>query len=220
MARKPRFILVDFPHHVVQRGNHGQDVFRDEADFLRYMNVLETHAEKHSVGILAYCLMRNHVHLLIVPQSIQAPAQMMHAVAGAYCKYFNNKYGTKGHLWEARYYSSVVDSDAYRWTVALYIERNPIRAGLTSRPEDWRYSSARHHASGAPDLRVNQVLYDKSDEGEYRRALALETSEVHLEEIRKCARSSKPIGSGDFLARISAQFGITPRRKIGRPRKW
>jgi putative transposase len=218
LARKARFVLVDYPLHVVQRGNHGQEVFRDETDFLRYIRCLETHAARYSVGILAYCLMGNHVHLLIVPADVGAPAQMMHDVAGSYCRYFNNKYAEKGHLWESRFYSSVVDSDAYRWTVGLYIEQNPVRAGLALRPEDWRFSSARHHALGESDPLVNQILFDKSDEGEYRRSLSQGPPDIQIEEIRKCTRSNKPIGSGDFLVRLSSLFGISPLRRAGRPR--
>jgi len=218
MPRRARFVLIDYPHHIVQRGNNSQQAFLDRQDYLKYLHFLQEYAEKYSVKILAYCLLGNHVHLLAAPAQIDALAKMMRTIAGFYSRYFNKKYARKGHLWESRFYSSVVESESYRWTVALYIEWNPVRAKLVSRPEKWVYSSARHHAGILNDAVITEPLFSAPDDKEYHRLLAEGPPPTHVEEIRRCTRGNRPIGSGDFLARLATLFGVSPHRRVGRPR--
>jgi putative transposase len=219
MARRARVVVVDYPHHIVQRGNNRQQVFRDHKDYRKYLQLLEKYAEKYLVKILAYCLLGNHVHLMAVPSSISGLCDMMRAVAGCYCTHFNNKYARRGHLWESRFRSSIVDSQAYRWTVALYIEWNPVRSKVVVRPEEWEYSSARHHSGAQADALITAPLFSAPDDAEYRRLLAMGPPASCVEEIRKCTSGNRPIGSGDFLTRMAAAFGVTPYRRVGRPRK-
>ncbi|MFH1550917.1 MAG: transposase [Planctomycetota bacterium] len=219
MARQARFVLEGFPHHITQKGNNAQHVFIDGNDYLKYLQLLEEYSSRYSVKIQAYCLMSNHVHLLVVPGTATSLAETMRSVAARYSKYFNKKYGNKGRLWEVRFHSSVVDTDAYHWWVALYVEWNPVRASLVTRPEQWQYSSARHHALGESDPLVNDTLFDESDMKQYRKLLSEGPPESQVEEIRRGIHANRPVGSGDFLARLKETFGISVTKKRGRPRK-
>jgi len=218
MSRRARIVIPDYPHHLVQKGNNSQNVFLERNDYLKYLELLEKNARKYRVKILAYCLMQNHVHLLAIPLLVEALAEMMRAVAGGYSRYFNNKYDRKGRLWLTRFFSSVVDAQAYLWTVALYVERNPVRAGIVARAEDWEYSSARYHVLGKQDLIVDEPLFDESDMHEYRRLLKEGPPADEVEEIRTRTFASKPIGASEFLLRLATSFGFAPTRKVGRPR--
>ncbi len=219
MARQARFVMEDYPHHLVQRGNNSEHVFLHRDDYSRYLQLLEKYSREYRVNILAYCLMSNHTHILAVPSAPDALARMMRVVAGRYSRYFNIKYGRKGRLWESRFYSSVIEQDPYLWQVALYIEWNPVRAGIVEKPESWRYSSAKHHLSGQEDPNITDALFDEADMKTYRILLKEGPNDEDIEEIRACAFGCKPVGSKGFLSRLAALFGVMPRGKPGRPRK-
>ncbi len=219
MPRRARFVLPHYPHHIVQKGNNAQHTFLDGDDFARYRQLVHDYSHEREVAIQTYCLMGNHVHLLSVPEGDTALAEMMRSVACRYTQYFNKKYGRKGRLWESRFRSSVVDTDEYLWWVSLYIEWNPVRAKLVTRPEEWRYSSARHHALGEKDPLVAEALFDALDMEEYRKLLNEGPPEERVNEIRKSTHANRPIGGSDFLTRLKASFGISARSKRGRPRK-
>ena len=219
MARQARFVLEDYPHHLVQRGNNSEHVFLDKDDYSRYLQLLEKYSREYRVKILAYCLMSNHTHILAVPSATDALAGMMRVVAGRYSRYFNIKYGRKGRLWESRFYSSVIEEDPYLWQVALYIEWNPVRAGIVEKPESWRYSSAKHHASGEGNPIITEALFDEADMKAYRILLKEGPNDEYVEEIRTCALGCRPVGSKGFLSRLAALFGVVSRGKPGRPKK-
>jgi putative transposase len=219
MARRARVVLNDCPHHIVQRGNNCQQIFLDKKDYGKYLELLEKYADRYSVKILAYCLMGNHIHLLATPSRVDGLCNMMRAVAGCYGMYFNYKYDRTGSLWESRFRSSIVDRQSYLWTAALYIEWNPVRAGIAVRPEEWDYSSARHHLQAQTDPLITEPLFSAPDDAEYRRQLADGPRAAQVEEIRKCIRGNRPMGGADFLARLATTFGITTYRRAGRPKK-
>ena len=221
MARLARLVLPNFPHHLVQKGNNAQSVFLDSNDYSRYIQLACKYSHKYSVDISAYCLMSNHIHILAAPAKENGLAEMMRPVAGLYARYFNKKYGKKGHLWETRFYSSVVEADSYLFCVAQYIELNPVRAGIVTKPEDWRFSSATHHINGVADPLVSAQLYEESEMEQYRKILAEGPEDEVIEEIRSCTSGCKPIGGKRFIARLARKFGIMQGGPSGRPReKW
>ncbi|OGQ13429.1 MAG: hypothetical protein A2026_03355 [Deltaproteobacteria bacterium RBG_19FT_COMBO_46_12] len=220
MPRIARIIGVGYPHHIIQRGNNREKVFLDRRDYERYLSFLSKYSEEKKAAVLAYCLMSNHIHLLVRPSEIEALPKMMQGITLCYSKYFNGENGRTGRLWECRYHSSVVDGDSYLWTVSKYIENNPVRAGIVKRPEDYPYSSARAHILGRNDPLLKEPLFVRSELKEYERFIRSEEDKKTIEEIRKQTRLGKPLGNGSFLNTLSEKLGCSLSfRPKGRPRK-
>ncbi|POA29403.1 transposase [Pseudomonas sp. GW456-12-1-14-TSB6] len=142
MPRTGRIVLANYPHHIVQRGHNRQVVFAEPADFQRYLSDLRELKEALGIKVYAYCLMTNHVHLLLAPgESTSSLGQLMKALAARMTRYRNKVEGRTGTLWESRYKSSVVQSDTYLLACSRYIELNPVRAHMVERAEDYPWSS-------------------------------------------------------------------------------
>jgi putative transposase len=220
MPRIARIVGTGYPHHIIQRGNNREKVFLDKEDYEQYRFFLETYSEKKEASIVAYCLMPNHVHMLIRPSDDEGLAKMMQGVTLCYTQYFNRKKGRTGRLWECRYHSTLVDGDRYLWTVSRYIENNPVRGGIVKRPEDYLYSSARSHILGRKDSLLKEPLFDKNQLNEYRNFVRIEEEKRVTEEIRKQTRLGRPLGDGGFIKALSDRLGCSLSvRPKGRPRK-
>jgi putative transposase len=220
MARIARIVGAGFPHHIVERGNNRERVFIDSTDYEKYLFFLSKYSEEKEAAVLAYCLMPNHIHLLVTPSKEDTLAKMMQGITLCYSKYFNRENGRTGRLWECRYHSTVIDGENYLWTVSKYIENNPVRAGLVKRPEDYRYSSARAHILGKKDPLLKEALFDRSQLNEYRNFVRSEQDKKIIQEIRKQTRLGKPLGGGEFLKTLSAGLGRSIFfRPKGRPRR-
>ena len=133
MPRIARIIAPGYPHHITQRGNNRATVFFDDEDRQTYLNLLATYARKHSVLIWAYCLMDNHIHLLVVPETETALARGIGLTNQVYTQYLNRKRAQSGRVWQNRFFSCLVENEHYLWAVARYIERNPLKAGLAKK---------------------------------------------------------------------------------------
>ncbi|MEI6846071.1 MAG: transposase [Candidatus Firestonebacteria bacterium] len=144
MPRIARIVETGSPHHICQRGNNRQVIFKDDLDRRQYLQILEKSSHKYGLKILAYCLMNNHVHLVVIPEEIDTLLQTFRKLNTAYSYYFNKKYFQDGHLWKERYFSAVLDS-RYLVSAVRYIERNPVRAGIVKEIEAWIWSTAKHH---------------------------------------------------------------------------
>ena len=152
MARLPRLTLADHPHHVIQRGNNRQTIFVDRADHEFMLGLLGDNAALFGVALHAYVLMDNHFHLLATPTSGDGMSLWMQAVGRRYVRYFNDRHGRSGTLWEGRYKSTLIQSERYLLTCMVYIDLNPVRAGMVAGPGDYRWSSYGHYA-GLRDAR-------------------------------------------------------------------
>lgn len=137
-------MLSNYPHHIVQRGHNRQVVFAGEDDFQRYMSDIAELKEAFHIRLYAWCLMTNHVHLLVCPDSAAELGQFMKGLAARATRYRNRLEGRSGTLWEGRYKSSLVDSEAYLLACCRYIELNPVRARMVARVEDYPWSSFQH----------------------------------------------------------------------------
>jgi len=220
MPRNARIVGPGYPHHVTQRGNNREKVFLDRQDHEKYLSLLGTYSKKKEVSLLAYCLMPNHVHLLVRPSEDEGLAKMMQGITLCYTQYFNKKNGRTGRLWECRYHSAVVDEEAYLWAVCKYIESNPLRAGIVEKPEAYPYSSGKAHILGRKDRLLKEAVFDKSEFDDYRKFMRIEDDKRLHEEIRHRTRSGRPLGDMGFLGTLSERLGyplsFNPR---GRPRK-
>jgi len=148
MARLPRLCLPGLPQHIIQRGGNRQACFASQEDFAAYAYWLEKCANKYQVEIHAWVLMTNHVHLLATPETNSGVSKMMQDLGRYYVSYFNRTYQRTGTLWEGRFRSCVVDAEDYLLICQRYIELNPVRAGMVSKPEDYMWSSYRANGIG------------------------------------------------------------------------
>ena len=202
MPRIARAVAVDFPHHIIQRGNNRQKVFFAIETRKKYLELVKEYADIWGASVLAYCLMTNHIHLLIKPHQEDSLAKMMQGVSQGYAKYINRRYKRTGRLWESRYYSCVVDEESYLWQVARYIERNPKRAGLVRQEEDYPFSSARAHVLDAPDKVLTEELFDKEERNSYIEFLKTEPTDKEISIIRKATKIGRPLGDENFISKI------------------
>ncbi len=151
MARLPRLTVPGYPHHIIQRGNNRQAIFAGNADYEALLAMLEEHATQAGVAIHSYVLMSNHFHLLATPGTAQAIPQMMQAVGRRYVRYFNQRQGRTGTLWEGRYKSTLIQAERYLLACMAYIDLNPVRAGLVAEPADYPWSSHLHYVGRRSD---------------------------------------------------------------------
>lgn len=219
MPRIARVVAPNYPHHVTQRGTNRTNIFTDDDDRKYFLQCLKDSAAKTKTKIWVYCLMDNHFHLLLVPEKEQGLGKCLHGVTFKYAQYFNQKYKRSGRLWENRFFSCIVDKDEYLWIVARYIERNPVRARIVERAEDWGWSSALFHINGGG--REFPGIHDwlgESERMEYRRFIADE--EKDMERIRKNTSTGRPLGDIKFVERVEDILGKALKpKKGGRPRK-
>lgn len=145
MARLPRLTVPGYAHHVIQRGNNRQRIFVDAADRTFMLALLAEYASTLKVAIHAYVLMDNHLHLLATPETAEGLPLLMQAVGRRYVRYFNDRHGRTGTLWEGRYRSTLVEADRYLMACMVYIDLNPVRAGLVANPADHPWSSHVHY---------------------------------------------------------------------------
>jgi REP element-mobilizing transposase RayT len=161
-------------HHVYARGNDRRAVFLDDADRHLYLARLAAVVERQQWRCLAYCLMGNHVHLLVETAEPNLGSGM-HRLQGGYVQRFNKRHGSVGHLFQGRYGAVRVESDAQLWTTAGYIAANPVEAGLCRRPEHWRWSShaatiGRHAPSWLAVRRLHELFSAGAPDGRRRYA--------------------------------------------------
>lgn len=148
MPRTARILTNCSSYHIIARGIRRDEVFLDDDDFQHYLNLLWKYKNGFSAQVYAYCLMSNHVHLLLYPTEPRALASIMHGINLSYAQHFNHKYKKCGHLWQNRYKSFPVQNDEYLINIISYIEYNPIRANICNRAEEYRWSSYRSRTLG------------------------------------------------------------------------
>lgn len=220
MPRLPRLILPGVALHVIQRGNNRAACFREDSDRFVYLMHLKELAAKMDCSVHAYCLMGNHVHLLLTPPSARACIGLMRDLGQRYVQYFNRHHGRTGTLWEGRFKSSVTESPRYVLACYRYIELNPVRAGMVSSVRDYRWSS---HAANV-GLRSDPLLEAHSDliafggQVEYARLFAEELDPAMIETIREAVCGGYPLCSESFRRTVALQ---APKRlersRGGRP---
>jgi putative transposase len=222
MPRMARVVAAGIPHHVTQRGNAQQDIFDDSADRRVYLSLLRRYASEHRLGIWAWCLMTNHVHLLAVPKTGMSLADALGHTHRDYARYHNARSGKSGHLWQARYYSCPVDTPGV-CVVMAYIERNPVRAGMVDCAEDYPWSSAAAHVT---DRDESGLLSAATGLQDYTKARWRETlrsgvdDEALGERIRSATMTGRPYGSAEFTEELELATHRRLRpRPAGRPKR-
>ena len=227
MARQPRLTVAAYPHHVIQRGNDRQAIVRDDADRERLLSLWLEHAKTFKVAIHAYVVMDNHFHLLVTPSTDQGLPQLMQAVGRAYVRYFNLRHQRSGTLWEGRYRSNLIESERYLLACMVYIDLNPVRAGMVAQAADFKWSSHRHCIGQVSDKLVTpHALFwglgntPFAREAAYAELVQAGLAQSEKDQLTQSALSGWALGSADF---VSALQQSTARRllpgKAGRPFK-
>ncbi|MBT8083430.1 MAG: transposase [Gammaproteobacteria bacterium] len=205
MPRYPRLVVPGIPHHVTQRGVQKRKTFFRSLDYLTYLELLREYKEKAGVVICAYCLMPNHIHMVVVPESETSLAKCFGPLHAQYAAKVNVSHGWQGHLWQQRFYSVAMD-EKHTLAAIRYVELNPVRAGLCKFPYEWRWSSANAHLTDAHD-----VLLDKSatDDlvSDWREYLLTPGSAEAQDALRRHTRTGRPVGDEDFTEQLEALTG-------------
>jgi putative transposase len=158
MARPLRITVANLPFHVIDRGNNKQTVFHKEEDFVYFLELLKRYKKELKFKLYHFCLMSNHIHLVMEPTVEGSLPKIMMRLTLAYSSYFNKKYKGVGHVWQGRYKSSLIDEDNYFIWCSLYVELNPVRAKLVKKPEDWQWSSYAFYVSGEANSLVRAII--------------------------------------------------------------
>ena len=227
MPRMGRVVLPNYPHHVVQRGHDRKAVFAAEADYQRYLDDLKELKECHAVRVYAYCLMTNHVHLLLAPEDeIASMGKLMKALAARATRYRNKLENRSGTLWESRYKSSPVDTDSYLLACCRYIELNPVRAKMVDEPGAYAWSSYRQRLGLEspgwidPDpCYLNLARTENARRRRYSEFMNEAIPEGQWELIREAAQRGQLTGDARFVDQVEKILGRrVEARRQGRPR--
>ncbi len=227
MPRQLRFVVAGVAAHVTQRGHNGADCFTCDSDYLIYLLHLRELCEKHACAVHAYCLMTNHVHLLVTPSKELACTNLMRDLGQRYVQYFNRRYGRIGTLWQGRYWANVVESARYLLGTYRYIERNPVAARMVQAPQDYRWSSVAANTGQRADALVTPHseymslgLDEASRHENYSRLVQESVEEELVRQIRESRDTGYPLASDAFKAGLAARLGRrTEPGKAGRPEK-
>lgn len=217
MARLARVVLPGYPHHITQRGNRRQDVFFQESDYHYYLEQLKHHCDKQNVDIWAYCLMTNHVHLIVNPKEGNALAKAIGETHKNYTRMINKRKHWAGYLWQGRFASFPMD-ESYLLRAAAYVELNPVAAGMVKNPWDYKYSSVHAHLKGKDELGIINPNHLLGLVDDWKMYLKLSKNDK-LEDLQKHTRTGRPLGDSQFVKMAEDLIGrVLSKRKPG-PRK-
>ena len=209
MPRRSRIVFAGLPHHVTQRGNRRGRVFFTAADRHCYLRWLSDYGERYRVSVLAYCLMTNHVHFVLVPEECDGLERLMQALHARYAQHVNRTRDWNGHLWQGRYFSSALDSE-YLLRTIRYVERNPLRAGMIARAEAYPWSSAAAHCGLREDpvlVRSNDPLRTLPTVVNWSAWLAVSDDPDCRDTLRRNGSQNLPCGSPEFIAALERTSG-------------
>jgi len=220
MPRIARVTVPSVPHHITQRGNRRQKTFFNNKDYATYIDLMAEWCSRCGVEIWAYCLMPNHVHLIAVPDTEDSLAKAIGEAHRRYTRHINFRKGWRGHLWQGRFASYPMD-EVYLIIAARYIELNPVKAGLVSKPELWKYSSAASHVSGKEDALLSRTSLLNEMIDDWKEFLNSTTSEQDIKMLQQHERTGRPLGSDGFLTRLEKSIDrlLRPKRPGRKPMK-
>lgn len=219
MARRARNIVPGIPVHAVQRGNNRAACFADDEDRSFFLHHLGRLARLEGCDLHAYCLMTNHVHLLLTPRRDESCSKLLQRIGLLHTQYSNKKYRRSGSLWEGRFRSCLVESEHYLLTCYRYIELNPVRAGMVEVPGAFPWSSYRANAEGAPDaLIIPHPEYVRLGPDQYRSLFAGHLAPELVNEIRTTTNGGYALGKESFKREMAGLLGRSVTKgTAGRP---
>ncbi len=217
MARLARVVVPGLPHHVTQRGNGRARTFFGDDDYALYRDLLASHCRNADVEIWAWCLMPNHVHLILVPSDPDGLRRALSRVHRAYAGVIQARRKRTGHFWQGRFGAVAMD-EAHLAAALRYVSLNPVRARLVARAQDWKWSSTRAHLRGKDDgltarEPVRNVIPD------FAGLLASAPEQDLFDSLRAAESIGRPLGSDRFLARVERLTGraLKPGKRGPKP---
>ena len=221
MPRIKRIYLEEGIFHILTRGNNKQWVFKDESDFKYYLDILKRLKKEQPFLLYHYVLMNNHVHLLIETNQKTELSKLMKRINLLYYNYYKRKYNYAGHFWQDRFKSILVSKDEYLLACGLYIERNPIRAGIVKKAGDYSYSSFKYYAYGDSDRLIDgDPFYDNLGKNnserrrKYQRLILQEDNRIN-----KHVLNNFFLGNEKFITEMEMKFEVCNlRHRRGRPK--
>ena len=219
MARLSRLVLPGHPYHVTQRGNRRMQTFFEDGDYALYPDLLAEAAERAGSEIWCYCLMPNHVHVIVVPSDEDGLRRTFADAHRRYTGFINARNRWTGHLWQGSFGAVVMDEEHLGHAIR-YVSLNPVRARLVDRPQDWQWSSVRAHLAGEDD-RLVRVAPALERYGSFDSFLgASDESSEAWRSLRKSETSGRPLGSAAWIAALETRTGRTlaPQMRGPKPR--
>ena len=215
MPRFARLVVPGYPHHVTQRGSRRQQTFFDEDDYSAYLDLIAEQLPRAGADVLAYCLMPNHVHLILVPHNERSLATLLRKAHARYARRINERHEWQGHLWQERFHSFVMDEE-HLLAAVRYVELNPVRAGLCERADEWPWSSVHFHLHGSVDpLMGDDRMHQYIDD--WATYLDETCLNAKIGQLRRHTRNGRPAGNASFIRNLEELSGRRlVRRKRGR----
>ncbi|MDA4846736.1 transposase [Hoeflea poritis] len=218
MARLARIVVPGLPHHVTQRGNRRERTFFEDGDYALYLDLLADASARAHTEIWAYCLMPNHVHIILVPSDEDGLRRTFADLHRRYTGFINARTRVTGHLWQGRYGSVVMD-EGHLLNAVRYVTLNPVRAKLVKRAHDWQWSSAGAHLAGQDDKVVTVApVLDRT--GEFRAFLDEPIDEAEAYgALRRAETVGRPIGDAGWLKKLEQHTGriLMPGKRGRKP---
>ena len=227
MPRRARLLLPGVPLHLIQRGNNRSACFYADEDYLFYLDNLKLQAEKHGCAVHAWCLMTNHVHLLVTPSKPESASLMMKGLGQRFVQYINRTYARSGTLWEGRFRSCLLQEEDYVLACYRYIEMNPVRASMVEHPAEYRWSSYGANAHGLPSAIIEaNPLYTQLGEtadlraSAYRELFRYQLDPGLVDQIRSATNGNYALGNARFASEVEQALGRRAiRGRAGRPKR-
>ena len=215
MTRLARMVVAGLPHHVTQRGNRREAIFFEDGDHGIYRDLLAEQTRKAGVEVWAYCLMPNHVHLILTPTRADGLGLAVGEAHRRYTNFINARGRWTGHLFQSRFASVAMD-EAHLMAAVCYVNLNPVRARLVSRAEDWPWSSARAHLAGVDDNLV--IVRPVLDRTSCFADLLLQDRAEDFAALRRSEGSGRPIGTAEFVTGLERSLGRPIARRSPGPK--
>ncbi len=226
MPRTARIAPKEYVYHILTRGNNRQEVFKDERDYKKYIEILQRYKNRYKFKLYHYVLMRNHVHLIL--ESIERGgtlAEIMKGINLSYAQYYKKRYKHIGHFWQDRYKSIIISKDDYLLACGSYVELNPVRAGIVEDPKDYKWSSYNVYAYGKKDFIADEHSIYKGlsrNEAERRKKYREFIKGMIKEKDAMRGEMSRRViyGSEDFIDKVTTEYNVEAVIKLkGRPKK-
>jgi len=214
MARLARIVLPGSPHHVTQRGNRRERTFFEDGDYRLYLDLLATASAKARAEVWGYCLMPNHVHVILVPSDVDGIRRTFADLHRRYTTHVNARYGWTGHLWQGRFGSVAMD-EAHLFAAIRYVSLNPVRARLVDSAADWPWSSARAHLAGRDDGVVNVApVLERVDDFATFLDEPFDEAEV-FKPLRLSETTGRPLGGDSWVRTVEVALGrsVAPKKR-------
>ena len=226
MPRTARIAPKEYVYHILTRGNNRQEVFKDEKDYKKYIEILQRYKDRYKFKLYHYVLMSNHVHLVLEPAERGGTlAEIMKGINLSYVQHYKFRYKHIGHFWQDRYKSIIISKDNYLFACGSYVELNPVRAGIVKDPKDYKWSSYKVYAHGKRDALIDEhPVYKELSrrEAERRKKYRDFVNGMLIDKDAMKGEMNRRViyGGEEFIDKVTKEYEIEAVIRLkGRPKK-